>query len=73
MSHRSFKEDNSNDIIHDVKITTPHNKSILWISGEKLHTHRYNSTTGEYLDIEELANKGKGFSYKTKRWHYEKT
>ena len=65
MSHRSFKEDNSNDIIHDVKITTPHNKSILWISGEKLHTHRYRSSTGEYLDIEELANKGKGFSYKT--------
>lgn len=67
MSHRSFKEDNSNDIIHDVKITTPHNKSTLWISGEKLHTHRYNSITGKYLNIEELANKGKGFSYKTKR------
>ena len=65
MSHRSFKEDNSNDIIHDVKITSPSNKSILWISGEKLHTHRYRSTTGEYLNIEELANKGKGFSYKT--------
>ena len=65
MSHRSFKEDNSNDIIHDVKITTPHNKSTLWISGEKLHTHRYNSTTGEYLDIEDLKNNKRGFAYKT--------
>ena len=65
MSHRSFKEDNSNDIIHDVKITTPHTAP-FGISGEKLHTHRYNSTTGKYLNIEELANKGKGFSYKTK-------
>ena len=64
MSHRSFKEDNSNDIIHDVKITTPH-KAPLWISGEKLHTHRYNSTTGEYLDIEELKNNKRGFAYKT--------
>ena len=64
MSHRSFKEDNSNDIIHDVKITTPH-KAPFWISGEKLHTHRYNSTTGEYLDIEELKNNKRGFAYKT--------
>ena len=63
MSHRSFKEDNSNDIIHDVKITSRHRPKV-WISGEKLHTHRYNSTTGEYLDIEELKN-SKGFSYKT--------
>ena len=61
MSHRSFKEDNSNDIIHDVKITTPHNKSTLWISGEKLHNYIYNSRTKKFITIESLCSKRSPF------------